>query len=189
MSEQAGKYARFEFERRFLVEQLPGGVEQERSWRITDRYIENTQLRLRRMEPTHEGEPILKLGQKHTLLPPNFGRMTITNIYLAPTEYDVLAMLPALELRKRRYGVIHNDRAFSIDVFDGALAGLILSETGFDEQTEMDQPLEFPSWVRSEVTTDRRFTGGELASLAPREAAALIREITRELLVASRHPV
>lgn len=178
MSEQAGKYARFEVERRFLVEQLPEGVEQRSSWRITDRYIKNTQLRLRRMEPTHEGEPILKLGQKHTPSPPDFGRMTITNIYLAPAEYDVLEMLPALELRKRRYAATHDDRAFSIDVFEGALAGLILAETEFDEHTEMDQQLDLPSWVRSEVTTDSRFTGGELARLAPPEAAVLIREIT-----------
>ena len=62
MSEQAGKYARFELERRFLVKQLPEGVGSGRSWQITDRYIKGTQLRLRRMQPIHGGEAILKLG-------------------------------------------------------------------------------------------------------------------------------
>src|SRR6266700_4019126 len=40
------------------------GVAQDRGWRITDRYIENTRLRLRRMEPLGDGETVFKLGQK-----------------------------------------------------------------------------------------------------------------------------
>jgi hypothetical protein len=48
MNERAGKYARFEFERRFLVGPLPDGISQRAGWRIEDRYIENSRLRLRR---------------------------------------------------------------------------------------------------------------------------------------------
>jgi CYTH domain-containing protein len=103
--------------------------------------------------------------------------MTITNIYLSPAEYDVLTALPALKLRKRRYECTHDDRVFTIDAFDGVLTGLMLSETGFSASAEMDQPLGLPSWVASEVTNDRRFTGGELVRLTPDEAADLIREI------------
>src|SRR4051794_30751857 len=115
MSEQAGKYARLELERRFLVERLPRGIAEDRGWRITDRYIENTRLRLRWMDPIEGGEAVLKLGQKQAPSPPDFARMMITNIYLSPGEYDVLAELPALDLHKRRHSVEDSGCIFSVD--------------------------------------------------------------------------
>ena len=178
MTEQAGKYARFELERRFLVEHLPDSIEQEHGWHITDRYIKNTLLRLRRMEPIHGGDTILKLGQKQVPSPPDFGRMTITNIYLSTAEYTVLANLEALELHKRRYPFAHDDRMFSIDVFAGTLSGLVLAETSFDTTEEIDQPLDLPSWLGREVSKDSRFTGGALATLTPDQAAELLRQTT-----------
>lgn len=176
MSGHAGKYARFELERRFLVGRLPEGIAEKRGWRITDRYIRNTQLRLRRMEPIHGGDVILKLGQKQAPLPPNFARMTITNIYLSPGEYEVLTELES-ELRKSRHSIEHDSRTFSIDVFDATLSGLILAEVGFETTDEMDRPLDLPRWVTREVSDDIRFTGGALASLTADQAAALLSEI------------
>lgn len=177
MSEQPGKYARFELERRFLVSELPEDVERE-SWHITDLYITETQLRLRRMEPAHGGKAILKLGQKHVPSPPDFGRMTITNLYLSPREYSLLAGLPGVELRKRRFTATHRERGFGIDVFEGNLAGLLLAETDFSTHEEFEQALDLPDWIRAEVTTDKRFTGGALVSLSPDEATAFIEEVT-----------
>lgn len=175
MAAQAGKYARFELERRFLVGSPPDGLERGRSWRILDRYVEGTRLRLRRMESADGGEVVLKLGQKETLVPPDYGRMTITTLYLSPAEYDVLAALPALELRKRRHEVRHAGRSFGLDVFEGALTGLVLAETGFETDEEMDGPLDLPSWVAADVTGDLRYTGGELVRLSAAEAVALVR--------------
>ncbi len=40
MSAQAGKYARFELERRFLVEHLSERKAQDQGWHITDRYVQ-----------------------------------------------------------------------------------------------------------------------------------------------------
>jgi hypothetical protein len=185
-SEQAGKYARFELERRFVLESVPSDLDLGYGWRIIDRYIENTRLRLRRMDPIHRGETILKLGQKDVPSPPDFGRMTITNIYLSPPEYSVLSGLDALELRKRRYSAAHDERSFGIDVFEGDLTGLVLAETGFDTGAEMKQPLDLPVWVGAEVTTDDRFTGGSLARLARGEALELISRIPS--LAAGRKP-
>ena len=178
MSKQAGKYARFELERRFLVGRSPEGIVEDRGWRISDRYIKNTHLRLRRMEPIHGGEIILKLGQKRVPSPPDFSRMTITNIYLSPGEYAVLAELEALELHKLRHSVEHNDRTFSVDVFDAHLTGLVLAEVAFETPDEMDQALDLPPWVIREVSDDIRFTGGALASLTANRATELIRQIT-----------
>jgi CYTH domain-containing protein len=177
MSERAGKYARFELERRFLVARLPECSAQGRGWRITDRYIESTHLRLRRMEPIHGGDTIFKLGQKRAPSPPDFSRTTITNIYLSPSEYAVLAQLDALELHKRRHPVEHHGRVVAVDVFEAHLSGLVLAEIGFDTGDEMRQPLDLPDWVSREVSDDIRFTGAALANLASDQAAELLREI------------
>jgi CYTH domain-containing protein len=178
MSERAGKYARFELERRFLVARLPERSAQGRGWRITDRYIKSTHLRLRRMEPIHGGDTIFKLGQKHAPPPPDFSRTTITNIYLSPSEYAVLAQLDALELHKRRHPIKHRGRVVAVDVFEAHLSGLVLAEISFDTSDEMSQPLELPDWVSREVSEDIRFTGAALANLTSDQAAELLREIT-----------
>jgi CYTH domain-containing protein len=178
VSEHAGKYARFELERRFLVGCVPEGIAEDRGWRISDRYIKNTHLRLRRMEPIHGGEIIFKLGQKQVPSPPDFSRMTITNIYLSPGEYAVFAGLEALELHKLRHSIEHDDRMFSVDVFNDHLTGLVLAEVGFETRHEMDQPFDLPAWVIREVSGDIRFTGGALANLTADQAAGLIRQIT-----------
>jgi CYTH domain-containing protein len=173
MSREAGKYARFELERRFLVERLPRGVASDDGWRITDRYLIDTRLRLRRMERLGGGETIFKLGQKNVPSPPDFSRMTVTNIYLSPAEYDVFAVLAAHELRKRRFRLSHDGRVYTLDVFEGDLTGLILAEVGFEPSAEM----ELPDWALREVSHDIRFTGGALAAMSPDEAAALMAEL------------
>ena len=164
-ADPAGKYARWELERRFLCSRLPETASDERGWDILDRYLDNSHLRLRRMDALDGSETIFKLGKKETPAPPDFSRMTITNIYLSAAEYDLLAALPGLELRKRRYRIDQDGRCWSIDVFGGALEGLILAETDFD-----DAELEPPDWIEREVSDDERYTGGSLArqaSIAP----------------------
>jgi CYTH domain-containing protein len=177
VSKQAGKYARFELERRFLVARVPEGVAEGLGWLVSDRYIKDTRLRLRRMEPIHGGETIFKLGQKDVPVPPDFSRMTITNIYLSPSEYAVLSELEAHELHKVRHSVEYDGRIFSVDVFDMHLTGLVLAEVSFESAEEMDQQIDLPPWIGGEVSNDIRFTGGALASLTADAAAKLTREI------------
>jgi CYTH domain-containing protein len=138
MSERARKYARSEFERRFLMAELPASLSTDDGWLIVDRYLTGTRLRLRRMEPFGAGERLyrpegrLKLTQKNVVAPPDFSRMTITNIFLSAEEYDLLAQRPAHELRKRRYRVEHDNGTFSVDAFEAHISGLILAELGFE---------------------------------------------------------
>jgi CYTH domain-containing protein len=177
MSRRAGKYARYEFERRFLVERLPEPMA-DRGSRITDLYIENTRLRLRRMEPLAHGETVFKLGQKAAPAPPNFSQVTITNIYLSHEEYDVFAKLPGYELRKTRYSVGDDGRNYGVDVFEGNLSGLILAELGFESSKELKRKWPLPPWVSREVSDDVRFTGGALARLSTDDAATLLRQLS-----------
>jgi CYTH domain-containing protein len=176
VTEQPGKYARFELERRFLVARVPERAAEGRGWLISDRYIKNTRLRLRRMEPIHGGETIFKLGQKEVPFPPDFSRTTITNIYLSPNEYAVLSELDAHELHKVRHPVEYRGRMFSVDVFDMDLTGLVLAEVSFEAVEETGQQIDLPAWAGREVSNDIRFTGGALASLTADQAARLTRE-------------
>jgi CYTH domain-containing protein len=152
----AGKYARAEIERRFLLAGVPSGEEVRTVRHIDDRYLDGTRLRLRRME--QDGGPTeLKLTQK---LPAPDGRgrqSALTTMYLSEDEYAVLAALPAATLVKSRLSIA----PYGVDVFRGHLEGLHLAEVEFD--SAQDAAAFAPAaFCRAEVTADRRFTGGAL---------------------------
>jgi CYTH domain-containing protein len=150
VASQAGKYARYELERRWLLDGIPEGAEEEHE--IHDRYIEGTRLRLRDMGSQR------KLTQKEAPSPPDYARTVITNLYLSQAEYDLLTALPARELRKRRYRL----GRYSIDVFEGPLRGLVLAEAEFASEDEMRTHPD-PDFALRDVTGDERYTGGWLA--------------------------
>jgi CYTH domain-containing protein len=98
----------------------------------------------------------------------------ITNTYLSESEYQLLSGLGGLELRKTRYSI----PPLGIDVFPPPLDGLILAEAEFaaDEEMEGFAP---PDYVSAEVTSDVRFTGGELAHTTHEQLVALLAEYHR----------
>lgn len=152
-----GKYARVERERRFLLARAPLPAAVTVSRRITDRYLAGTRMRLRRVEILPSGACEFKLTQKVPIQRPGHVQGLITNIYLSPAEYELLARLPAATLSKTRLSV----PPLGIDVFDPPLHGLILAEAEFttDEAARSFLP---PPQVVAEVTDDIRFTGGSL---------------------------
>jgi CYTH domain-containing protein len=150
------KYARIERERRFLLEQFPGSAKVERIRRITDRYIDGTSLRLREQREDG-GSAMFKLTQKIPARSGGAQQGLITSMYLTKDEFGVLAQLSAKTLSKTRYSV----PPFGIDVFEGAFEGLLVAEAEFDSEAAADA-LTLPSFVLREVSSDIRFTGGEL---------------------------
>lgn len=123
---------------------------------IEDRYVPGTALRLRRVTAP-DGSVVHKLGKKY----PGAGLSSrpMTNIYLDAAEYAALAALPAALLFKRRHDV---GGGFAIDVFEGALAGLMLAEISTDDDAEL-AAIVVPSWCSVEVTEDLAYAGGTLA--------------------------
>jgi CYTH domain-containing protein len=151
-----GKYARVERERRFLLAEPPAPSAATATWTITDRYLKGTRLRLRRVEwPDRDCE--LKLTQKVPVARPGAVQGLITNTYLSPAEYDLLASLPATVMTKTRHSV----PPLGVDVFAGALRGLVLAEAEFTTDEEARSFVPPPECV-AEVTDDSRFTGGRL---------------------------
>ena len=157
------KYARIEWERRFLLSSFPSGEKVTRIRHISDRYIEGTRLRLRQ-QCEGEGKVAFKLTQK---LPGGTARGQqglITSMYLTREEFDVLARLPAKVLTKVRHSV----PPFGIDVFEGRLKGLVLAEAEFNSEAE-GSALVLPSFIVAEVSADTRFTGGNLIAASREE--------------------
>ena len=123
---------------------------------IEDRYLPGTGLRLRRVTAP-DGSVVHKLGKKYRGT--SLSSRPMTNIYLDAAEYAALAGLPAALLVKRRHDV---GGGFAIDVFEGALAGLMLAEISADDGAEL-AAIVLPSWCSVEVTEDVAYAGGTLA--------------------------
>ena len=70
---------------------------------------------------------------------------------------------PDARLRKTRYRIEHAGAVWDVDVFEGALQGLILAEI---EMARADQPVALPPWVEQEVTADQRYRNSRLAAFA-----------------------
>lgn len=155
---QLPKYAALEIERRFLVAQSPD-LAGARVRLIEDTYLSGTRMRLRAI--THaDGRAEFKLCKKYPWEDVLGG--PITNLYLSAEEYAVLTALPGKAVRKRRYSMPWDAWTFSIDVFEGALSGLILSEVEADTAEDAGR-IGVPDWVAREVTADPFFRGGALA--------------------------
>jgi len=168
-----GRYARAEIERRWILSARPDRAEAVAVRHIVDRYLVGTRLRLRLQ--VEEGGPTLrKFTQKLPDPEPRAGgrQGLLTNTYLSEAEYDLLATLPALELRKTRYSVA----PFGVDVFEGPLAGLVLAEIEFPtEDAAEGSPI--PSTAAVEVTHDPRFTGGRFVRTSAEELRSWLLEL------------
>ena len=185
------KYAHVERERRFLLRSFPPELEPTHyHTQIFDNYVTNTRLRLRKIREPYKREWTFKLTQKFAPNPEDLSRTWITNIYLTQAEYEMFAHLEGNEIRKNRYPYERDGRKFSVDVFLGALHGLVLAETEFDSDEEMAK-FQLPSFAVMEVTNDPMFTGGRLVELTAeqireelkgrvREGAAGQNEMSRE---------
>jgi CYTH domain-containing protein len=179
------KYARVERERRYLLRDLPEGLTRaDHHLQITDNYITGTRLRLRKVRDPKTNKWIVKFTQKFAPNRDDFSRTIITNTYLNAIEAETLSMFDANEIRKNRYRYEFEGRTFSIDMFLGDLFGLVLAETGFESDEEMDN-FPLPSFALADVTNDELFTGGRLSELT---FAEIQREIESSRLLKTAVP-
>jgi CYTH domain-containing protein len=169
------KYARVERERRFLLRDLPEGLTRASEHvQIWDNYLTNTRLRLRKIRLPQTRQWITKLTQKFAPDPEDFSRTVITNTYLSAVEYEVLSVFEGNEIRKNRYRFEHEGRAYAVDLFLGDLFGLVLAETSFETDEEMES-FTAPAFAVMEVTNDEMFTGGRLAYLTADDIRARLK--------------
>ncbi len=170
------KYAQIEYERRFLLRQLPTDLDHNDFTRIDDVYIPGTRLRLRKMT-TPSGEILaLKLTQKYSQPDMPATETIITNFYLNEAEYGELAGLNGRSLTKHRHHYHHAGYRWSLDVFQAQLHGLILCDIEARSAEALAQ-IPMPSFAIADVTDDPRYTGGALVAATPEMIAALLADV------------
>jgi CYTH domain-containing protein len=159
------KYARVERERRYLLNDLPEGLSRaDHHVQITDNYITGTRLRIRKVRDPKTNKWVVKFTQKFAPNPQDLTRTIITNIYLNALEAETLSIFAANEIRKNRYKFDFEGREFAIDMFLGDLFGLVLAETSFETDEELND-FPMPPFVVADVTNNEVFSGGRLCQL------------------------
>ncbi|HEV3332984.1 MAG TPA: hypothetical protein VG096_18480 [Bryobacteraceae bacterium] len=172
---EAPKYARLENERRFLVDPDSGWQRNVKPYSksLQDRYLDGGRLRLRRSQDSDTGRVAFKLTKKYES-ESSFSQ-PIVSVQLWLAEYEALASLPGRNLTKTRHYDEYEGCVFSIDVFQGGLAGLILCEPEAETPQAL-QEIRFPPYALWEVTEEAFFTGGSLCrGKRPEVEAAIAR--------------
>ena len=75
-----------------------------------------------------------------------------------------MSVFEANEIRKNRYYFEYEDRKFSIDMFIGDLFGLVLAETSFETDEDLEA-FSVPPFALADVTQNELFTGGKLSEM------------------------
>ncbi len=146
-----------EIERKFLVPELPPGLERSQSTRIDQGYLaiadDGTEVRVRR----RNGETLLTVKG-------GAGRSrTEEEIVIDAGRFARLWPLTAgRRIEKTRYLIPAEDLSIELDVYSGALTGLFVAEVEFASETAADA-FEPPEWFGAEVTDDARFKNQRLA--------------------------
>lgn len=167
------KYAHVERERRYLFLGSVVGISPVRNLLIHDSYLNESTLRLRRIE--EEGKPIVfKLGQKIRVGEDRPLKIAHTTMYITENEFDSLLALPARVLVKKRSIFPLGELHFAVDVFEGELTGLSLAEVDLGEEGIAHETLPFEKMI--EVTLDERFTGGKLADTSSEDLLLMLTE-------------
>lgn len=152
------KYAIFEIERRWLVDLERCPPFDVRSMvAITDRYIECTNLRLRKME-LPSGQVTYKFCKKYERLDPL--AQPIVNIYLTAEEYEVLNRLHGHVITKRRHPYAEG----SVDIYLLKDVELAVFEVEF-ENLATAATYTPPALALDEVTHNSSYSGASLAGV------------------------
>jgi len=149
-----------ELEKTYLAKYIPSGLERCRSKEIIDIYIpgfcDHPTLRLRKIadnfeitkkEPVDENDPAHQIEQ---------------TIVLNKEEFNVFSKLDGKKVHKRRYLYPCNGRTAEIDVFQGALKGLVVVDFEFDDRAELDS-FEMPGFCLADVTEEVFIAGFKLS--------------------------
>ena len=83
-------------------------------------------------------------------------------------EAMLATLCPHPLIEKTRYAVVHGGLRWHVDVFAGALKGLVIAEC---ELSSQDQRVELPAWIGAEITGDPMY-GNSVLARVPKVASA-----------------
>jgi CYTH domain-containing protein len=146
-----------EIERKFLVAALPDDLDSYPSEPIEQGYIAvegPVEVRLRR-----------RAGRQLLTVKSGAGRVRVEEEFeIDPRRFDSLWPLgEGRRISKTRYRIpAGGGLTIELDVYAGALKGLVLAEVEFESE-EASEAFEPPDWFGREVTDDLRFANRALA--------------------------
>jgi adenylate cyclase len=145
-----------EIERKFLVSDLPEGLEGCRSEDVEQGYLAaggESEVRLRRI-----GESVLLTVKRGS-----GGQRLEEEIEITESQYRALWPLSeGQRVTKRRIYVPVDDLVAEVDIYSNDLDGLVTAEVEFSSR-DRSRAFEPPGWFGSEVTGDPRFLNRALA--------------------------
>jgi adenylate cyclase len=147
-----------EIERKFVLPAPPPGLDSRDHAQIEQGYValdgNGTEVRIRRrgdkrVMTIKSGSGLVRTEEEWPLEPERFdalwpltdGRRVIKTRYLVPLEDELTA---------------------EVDVYEGALSGLVTAEIEFDSERD-SEAFEAPDWLGREVTGDARYANRALA--------------------------
>jgi CYTH domain-containing protein len=148
-----------ELEKTYLAKFLPEGLKDSPSKEIKDIYIpENIahpSLRLRKRGDKCE------ITKKQPVQGTDSSEQYEHTIILTLEEFSALEQVKGKAVRKIRYYYNHKGIQAEVDVFQDALAGLVLVDFEFKEVADKNN-FEMPDFCLTDVTQDKCFAGGML---------------------------
>jgi len=172
-----GRYAKREYERRWLLRTSPAALDPQRPWsRITDHYLDGTRFRLRERVRLSDNDIVWKLTQKFPEDDGAFDRVVITNTYLTRDEYETFLRLPGRRLVKHRWLLEFAGAHYGVDAYQENLAGLITAEREYSTHEALlaSSRDSLPFADTDDVTHRAEFTGGALAGKSFADLAELL---------------
>ncbi len=147
----------WEIERKFLVAEAPPGLERYPHEAIRQGYLalseDSTEVRLR-----HKGTRFFQTIKQGEGL-----QRAEVEIALSRPQFEALwPLTEGKRVEKVRYAIAHGGRTIELDVYQGALAGLITAEVEFPS-LETSAAFRPPPWLGVEITEDARYRNKHLA--------------------------
>jgi adenylate cyclase len=147
-----------EIERKFLVPAPPGDLDRHPSTAIEQGYLaiadDGTEVRIRRRDAS--ATLTVKSGG---------GRSRVEEeLEIDGRRFERLwPLTEGRRIEKRRYEIPAGDGlTIELDVYDGALEGLVVAEVEFDSEDAAER-FSGPGWLGHEVTHDERYKNRRLA--------------------------
>lgn len=149
-----------EYERTFLLRQLPEELDKARHMTIRDVYIPESsahaQIRVRR-----QGDEMM-ITKKHQQTVGDSTVMVEHTIPLSELEYDTLAACSTKDFVKTRYFMTIDGHDSQVDVYGGKLAGLAMVDFEFASEDEL-RNFTMPDICLADVSQQEFIAAGYLA--------------------------
>lgn len=148
-----------EREKTYLAKTLPSGLDEARHILIRDIYIpdaaNHARLRLRQRGDVYEATKKIPVDSDPS-------HQTEHTIPLARDEFEALAACSTKTLQKQRFYIEIEGHGAEVDVYEGALAGLVVIDFEFADEVSF-QNFSQPDIALADVTDDEIVGGGFLA--------------------------